>query len=335
MFNQVFSFIPFIFIIVFCFILFSFLYTKGKQYKNISKLPKDNNYVLKNQDKLNQKFSDSYKELEPLKKRIIYLLIIVIICIVASFLIKNKYFSYFSIGLSIVLLAISSYSYSSKSDKKFTEIAKEIIHDYDNDLEYKPHEGFSYSEYALCRFPEDCDRFYSEDMIINEKKGFYFADIKVESEHRDKDDDTYYVTEYEGSLARIYIEDVNCKIYLGGMQIGLFFRNDDYKKIKLENDEFNKLFMAYTDNELLAYKLLTPDVMEEFVKIKKNSFGDIDIRILNNKLYIRFLSGNGFDSSSFKQEIDKDNLCSSIAVLEEVMKTMEKVKTIINDKNIE
>ena len=35
--------------------------------------------------------------------------------------------------------------------------------------------------------------------------------------------------------------------------------------------DFNKLFKACTNNELLAYKLLTPDVMEKFVKIKNKA----------------------------------------------------------------
>ena len=75
--------------------------------------------------------------------------------------------------------------------------------------------------------------------------------------------------------------------------------------------------------------------MEEFVNIKNNTYGDIDIRIINNKLYIRFLSGNGFDSSSLTQNEDRENLYKSIAVLEEVMNAMDKVKKIIENKKID
>ena len=297
-------------------------------------LASNNKFVLENKEKLSKTFDEKYQELEPFKMKMVYAGLLIIICIIASFIIKQKYFTYISLGISGVIFAVSIYKYNEKEDEKYNEIVKEVIHDFDSDLDYQPHSGFIQHEYSLCRFPKTCDLFYSEDMIINEKKGFRYADITVQSEHRDKDGDSYYVTEYEGSLAKMDIKNVGCKIFLGGMKIGLFFDKNDYKSIKFENDEFNSLFRAYSDNELQAYKILTPDIMEEFVYIKKNSFGDIDIRILDNKLYIRFLSGNGFDSSAFSKEKDKEGLCQSIAVLEDVMNTMEKVKKIIEKKDI-
>ena len=126
----------------------------------------------------------------------------------------------------------------------------------------------------------------------------------------------------------------NKKIYNSDLERFGEYLTTSVTKNKLK-DEFNSLFRAYTDNELLAYKILTPDVMEEFVNIKNNTYGDIDIRILNNKLYIRFLSGNGFDSSALTKDEDRVNLCKSIAVLEEVMNTMDKVKKIIDNKKID
>ena len=67
--------------------------------------------------------------------------------------------------------------------------------------------------------------------------------------------------------------------------------------------------------------------MEEFVRIKENTIGDIDIRIINDKLYIRFSGTNGFDSMG-------EDLFKSVAVLEEIMKTMDKIKKIIESKVI-
>ena len=311
-------------------------FSKGRK-SAVSKgdLVKNNDFIAKNKERLTMLFDQKYKELEPLKHKAITTTIILVICIIASIIINNKYFSIISIGVSGILTIIFFFQYNSKSNTKFTEIVQEVIHDFDKDLHYRPDVGFTSAEYGFCRFPEDCDRFSSEDMIENVNKGFQFADVLVESEYEDKDGNTHYTKVFEGSLAKMYIKDVDCKIFLGGMRKNWLFDSGKFVKIKFENDEFNDLFMAYADDELKAYKILTPDVMEEFVNIKKYSFGDVDIRILNDKLYVRFLSGNGFDSSALSKEQDIENLCQSIAVLEEVMKIMEKVKKIIENKNMD
>ena len=87
---------------------------------------------------------------------------------------------------------------------------------------------------------------------------------------------------------RIKIKDIGCRIFLGGIKTTSIFSKDDCMSIKFENDEFNDLFMAYSDNEIQAYKILTPDIMEEFVNIKKAAFSDIDIRILRQRIWSRF-----------------------------------------------
>ena len=335
---MVFLIIAFIGIVLI--IIYNLLTGKGTKTKRLrhvkskNQLMKDNKYITENEQKIKRIFDEKYEELNPQKKKILFSVILFIAIVISIFLINNKYYTYISLGLSVLIMGFNIYDYSKKSNGIFLNIVKEVLCDYDKDLEFKPREGFSNSEYALCHFPEQCDRFLSEDMIVNPKKGFHFADITVESEYRDDDGNTHYSIEYEGSLARMYIKDINCKIFLGGIGMRYNFIND-FVKIDLENDEFNKLFMAYTDNELLAYKILTPDVMEEFVNIKKSVYGDIDIRIINNKLYIRFLSGNGFDDSSFSKDVDRENLCKSIAVLEEVIYTMDKIKKIIDEKNVE
>lgn len=306
--------------------------TKRVYVKSKNQLANNNKYILENSKKIEKIFDERYKELEPIKRRMLISVLVFFIALISVFIVKNEYYTYISLGLPLIILGISYYEYNTKSNKKFIEITKEVIHDYNNDLEYIPNSGFSSSEYALCHFPEKCDIFSSEDMITNSKNGFLFSDITIKSEYRDNDGDSHYTTEYEGSLARMYIKDVECKIFLGGINFRNYYTKD-YVEVKFENDEFNDLFKAYTDNELLAYKILTPDVMEEFVNIKNDTYGDIDIRIINNKLYIRFLSGDGFDSSALTKNEDRESLCKSIAVLEEVMKTMEKVKKIIDNKN--
>ena len=300
-----------------------------------NEITKNNKYVSENKDKVEEVYKEDYKDLKPYKMRIFFSIILFIICLITVFYIKDEMYTYISVGIVIIIILVSIIQYTNKNTGKYDQIVKKILQDYDSDLIYMPNGGFTKSEYHTCLFPETCDRFYAEDMISNPEKGFYFSDILVESEHEDSDDNTYYVTEFQGSLARTNIRNIGCRIFLGSTPGKLIYGNNQFEKIKFENDEFNKLFRACSDNELISYKLLTPDIMENFVDIKKNSFGNIDIRIIYDKLYIRFLSGDTFDGKQFNKNAEKKKLLQSIAILEEVMKTMEKVKNIINDKNIE
>ena len=131
----------------------------------------------------------------------------------------------------------------------------------------------------------------------------------------------------------------NIEVTIPGKETGLWAKikswfSKKYQHIKFENDEFNKLFSAYATNEFEAYKILTPDVMEQFVHLKENTYGDIDIRLLNNRLYVRFLSGDGFVPSLFNKKGEMNSIVSSLAVLEEVQKTMHNVKNIIEKKDL-
>ena len=300
-----------------------------------SHLAKNNQFVLENKEKIEEKINESAKELRFDKFKVIFLFMIFIVCVIMSIIMNQRAIPVVLSIISSIVLIIMYSQYSRSSEEKYVDTVIKTLRDYDSNLEYLPNGGFTKHEYKECFFPEQCDRFHSEDLITNSNKRFCFADILVESEHEDSDDHTYYVTEFQGSLARIDIKNMNCRIFLGSTSGKLFYGNDRHHNIKFENDEFNKLFRACSDNELQAYKLLTPDIMEEFVKIKKNAYGDIDIRIIYDKLYIRFLTGDTFDSTVFNKRREKRNLLKSIAVLEEVMKTMDNVKNIIENKNMD
>lgn len=321
-------------IVIFIIVFISGIKKNKKDAVSRKKLVDNNKFVLQNRKKIEDELNSNSDELEKARTKSLIALVIVILCVVLSIIFIKNIFVTVVIGvIGMVVISLILAKYQRENSNKYNEVVKKILHEYDNNLEYNPNGGFSIDEYYSCYFPEQCDRFGSEDLIINRKNGFCYSDIIVESEHEDDEGNTSYYVEYCGSLARMNIKNMNCRIFLGSTRGTLVYKRDNLKTIKFENDEFNKLLRACTDNELMAYKLLTPDVMEEFVNIKNNTYGDIDIRIISGYLYIRFQSGGTFDSTLFNKEKEKENLCQSIAVLEEVMHTMEKVKKIIDDKD--
>lgn len=308
-----------------------------KKQKEIGELAKKNKFIEKNRAKYEQMISNNANTLsnerKEFKRNLIIYVILCCIPLILFFVTKNGVFVFLFPVLLIVLGLIfnkKSGLYLVKSKEMYNESAKTILKELDPNLEYFPTRGIDYQEYKSLYFVENCDRFSSEDMIINEKTGFCSSDITIESEHEDDDGHTYYSTEYDGSLAKIDIKDIGCKIVLGGLSKYSFIEKN-FSKIMFEHDEFNKEFLCFTDNELIAYKILTPDIMEELVNVKKNTIGDINVRLINNHLYIRFSGTNGFDG----REDSANELFNSVAVLEEIMKTMNKIKEIIERKNMD
>ena len=298
------------------------------------KLVKDSKFISEKREKYEGMMNQYNKELKPEREKAKKLSIIyVIACLIPLILIFVTKDSRFLILFIIVLIGLglifgkkaSGYfsGYAQRTNQTIATILKEL----DSNLDYYPSNGYKREEYMSLHFGEACDVYRSSDMILNNKSGFCYANVLTQREEED-DDHTYYETEFDGTLARLGIKNVGCTIILGGLSDYSFEKSKTFNKITLENDEFNDEFTCFSDNELTSYKILTPDIMEEFIKIKMNTIGDIDIRIVNDKLYIRFKNTNGFDGMG-------DDLFESVAVLEEIIKTMDKVKKIIDSKNMD
>ena len=298
-------------------------------------LTANNQYLLNNRETLSKIVDDN----SGFRKHYTNILLVLGI-IFLGLLIVMLFYSNFNLEIIIpyffvmvIILIMATVVLSIRYESRFKEeVVKKIITHYNPNFEYSPFKGISAIEYRSCQFGERYDNFQSEDLITDQSNSFLFSDIKLIVEHHDSDGGSRSETVYQGSLARIDIRDCGCRIFLGNVRKNFLFNDDKNISIKLENDEFNKLFSTYTDNELLAYKVLTPDIVEQLIMLKKNSFGDIDIRLLHDKLYVRFYSGDGFNPSLINKTKEKDNIIMSIAVLESVIETMNNIKEMLEKK---
>lgn len=329
-----------VFFVFFAFIVVSIimgLRNRKKDEAKMNELIQSDEFITKNREKYEQIINNNAASISGEKKEyhrngIIFGILVLIPLIL--YVITNHIIFMILFGLVAVvggiIFAKKADGYMTKAKGMYDETAKAILKELDSNLDYRPNVGFDMHEYLKLWFAEDCDRYSSEDMIVNTKTGFTYADIIIESEHEDDEGHTHYTVEFDGSITKMDIKNIGCTIILGGLSKHTSMKYFGFKKIMFEHDEFNKEFLCFTDNELIAYKVLTPDIMEEFVNVKKNTIGDINVRILNDKLYIRFSGTNGFDG----REDSKEELFKSVAVLEEIMKTMDKVKKIIERKNM-
>jgi hypothetical protein len=57
------------------------------------------------------------------------------------------------------------------------------------------------------------------------------------------------------------------------------------QKTKLESEEFNKLFRVLAEDQIEVRRVLTPNVMERFIDLRKR-VGKFHVSIIENKVYV-------------------------------------------------
>ncbi|MCQ2749935.1 MAG: DUF3137 domain-containing protein [Clostridia bacterium] len=94
----------------------------------------------------------------------------------------------------------------------------------------------------------------------------------------------------------------------------IFIRRDKLKllpestRVKIDSQEFEKYFDAYSPNRTEAKKLLGFDVINMIVKFEVESGLKFEISIKGSAIYMRFYTGPMFEISASQKTKDKDML---------------------------
>lgn len=250
-----------------------------------------------------------------LSSMIIVWIIIFIVILVTSFILTDKY-----------------EKVKSEYDFQYTRanIPAMAIKAYNPTLTYSANYGFSKREYESCHFFEDSEYYSYSDSVKDDKTGFFCSDVRTYVS-----DDKGSITTFLGSIARMPIPNCNCEIIFTSpnkKKQSIYINGVQYILVSFESDIFNSLFSVYTTNEVDAYKVITPEVIEQLIHLKQHTYGDIEIRIIKNNLYVRFKSGDSFAPNLLNRTKEINNIISSIAVLDEVIRATNNIKNVIERK---
>jgi len=122
-------------------------------------------------------------------------------------------------------------------------------------------------------------------------------------------------------------KDINSYVMIKGK--GLKYIQDDY--IDMDSEVFNEYFNVFSDDKILAMRLLTPDIMEMLVEYREKYNLQFEIAIRNNKIYIRFFTGDLFEPSIFGDPMNKELLITYYCVLEFSLELTKKVNKVLED----
>lgn len=256
--------------------------------------------------KHNDKLEKTRKDI--LKENIVIISIIMTVAIIFTMMTSHPFF--IVIGFIVTIFSLLFSSKGKKYRMIFKkEIVRTFVNEYDSNLNFIPERGISSITYNKGEF-ERYDIFRSEDLITGMLDGIYkmnMAEVHTEDKQTDSDGDTHYVTLFHGLFAEIELDQiVFLKLKLRKDKLKLFGGGED--RVKLDSSEFEKAYDVYSADKIKAMQLLTSDIMQMFTDFKEKYKIAPELTLKENKLYIRFSTGNIFEANVMKNALDFDTL---------------------------
>jgi ABC-type multidrug transport system fused ATPase/permease subunit len=225
------------------------------------------------------------------------------------------------------------------------KIVGEIVRFVDKNLSYAPEKGIGQQTYMDSQiFLTRPDRYKCEDYVSGKigETQIEFSEIHSEykTEHTDSKGhrQTQWHTIFRGLF---FIADFNknfqgTTVVLPDLAektfgfIGKIFQSWNLTRkgqlIKLEDPEFEKLFVVYGDDQITARYILTPGLMQRLVKFRESLHNTIFLSFKDSKVYIAIsINRNLFEPRIFRSNEDFgliedyfENLELAVQIIEEL-----------------
>ena len=207
---------------------------------------------------------------------------------------SGMYLYMFGIACVCIMVAAIFWKKASDLKKRYRHLYKQELvvkvlnEEFDNVI-YDYNLGFTEREIREMEFVGMGNRFKSEDYLKASYKDVNFIRSDVEVRYVSNGKNKRDVTHFKG---RVYELEFNKNIS-AGMQIRthnfpypkkpFYLGKDD--KVQTENMGFNKIFDVFATNDMAAFYVLTPHMMERIMRLS-SSFKSICINIIGNKMIL-------------------------------------------------
>lgn len=271
---------------------------------------------------------------EVIKKSKIINIITLIIWVIAMIILYSmdvKLVSYFT--TSIIIIIVKSIIKSILLGKQVNEFNNGFKNKYVlsslnkifTDLNYFPDKGLHYSVIANTRMMDMGDRYSSNDYFEGKYKNVNVrqADVHIEEEEETTDSEgnttTTWVTIFKGKwMIFDFNKSFTANVQVsqkgfGNSRVNNWGEKNKYKKVEMEDVEFNKMFRIYAQNEHDAFYILTPSLMEKIKKLANSVDGKLLMCFIDNELHIGLYNyKDSFEYNVYKK-IDEEKINNDIS----------------------
>ena len=278
------------------------------------------------------------EELNKIREKLKNIYITSIVIIVLSTCVGINYLSQGAIFLlmfEVIVMAFVAYRPRKKYRNLFKSIfVEKALNNLFDDLIYEPEKGLPYDVIASTNMMNMGDRYESEDYVSAKYKGIKFeqADVHIEEEYTTTDSDgntsTHYVTIFKGRwLVFDFNKNFKANVQIsekgfGNSKVKRFFgkKEERFKRVKMESEEFNKKFKVYAQDEHEAFYLITPALMERIERLVKGNKGRFLFCFVDNRLHIGVYNHkSSFEPTSVFKQLDikviEENISEDIRVI--------------------
>jgi hypothetical protein len=210
---------------------------------------------------------------------------------------------------------IHSYlSSKSRAGFKANIITKVINEDEDLGIQYFYDQSISVVEFEASKiFQRHVDRYSGEDLFVGTwgKTKFKFSEVDAEEKHERTNAQGHSSTHYETIFKGVIFIAEFHKNLKGITRVkegkdGFFEKLFAGKsKVNLENPVFEKIYNTYSDNQVEARYILTPDMMERMLKLREKFNSKVEFSFLNNLVFIAIHSNKDKFELDRKKQVDK------------------------------
>lgn len=225
---------------------------------------------------------------------------------------------FFAGGIIYFIIGASAFSKLKKEFKK--DFLKNIFSVLIPGIEYSPHIGLNPMDVYATEFLKKADRFHSEDYLSGkiDDIDFISSDVRLEERrvrHTKNGTQVYYVPYFVGRVFKFdFHKELVCHMQV--LESGRPLSRRPFNKVELESIDFNKKFNVFAEEELTAFYILTPDIMEAIFALERRYPGNISFSFSDQQMYLGINNNkNTFELQLFKplsleaiQEFEKDLL---------------------------
>lgn len=183
-----------------------------------------------------------------------------------------------------------------------TDVVLEIVHAINPDWNYDPKACISQGTYRESDlFRQHCDRYRGEDLVFGKIDKTEFQCSELHTQYKSVTTDSkgntrehwhtifrglFFHAEFNKHLnGRTYVSPDVAERLLGRLGTKLQKISGKAKLVKLENPEFEKLFVVHSSDQIEARYVLTPKIMEAIVKIYKRYGSQMHLSFIGSKVY--------------------------------------------------
>ncbi|MCF6220606.1 MAG: DUF3137 domain-containing protein [Robiginitomaculum sp.] len=179
------------------------------------------------------------------------------------------------------------------------------------------------------------DRVNFEDRMSGTVDGveFTFCEAHLERESRDSDGDTTWTTVFRGILMEVgfHRDFLGRTVVLRDAGIFNFKKKAGMKKVGLASPKFEKIFEAYSTDQVESRYLLTPVFMQKLVDLETSVSGKkIRFGFLEDKLHIAVEAPNQFEAGSMYKPLTDTERTHKI--MGEISAVIDVIKGVGEDK---